>query len=141
MAKTKTNTRTNSRAAARGEKKPAIPARTIKRVLSNQSPSNAKSRTTLTTQAEAARQTVSSNATKEGVVISASEPTRISKQGIISKLLCRADGAAMLELTEATGWLPHSVRAAMSGLRKAGCDITRGRGSDGVSRFRIVSDV
>jgi len=32
----------------------------------------------------------------------------------------------MAELTEATGWLPHTVRAALAGLRKKGNIIDRG---------------
>lgn len=42
-------------------------------------------------------------------------------------LLRRPEGATMNELTSATGWLPHSARAVLTGLRKKGHDITRGK--------------
>ncbi len=35
-------------------------------------------------------------------------------------LLQRGDGAALAELVSATGWLPHTTRAALTGLRKRG---------------------
>lgn len=41
-------------------------------------------------------------------------------------LLRRPDGATVPELMAATGWLPHTTRAALTGLRKKGHTITRG---------------
>ena len=35
-------------------------------------------------------------------------------------MLQRKDGATLEEMTERTGWQSHSVRAAMTGLRKKG---------------------
>jgi DNA-binding transcriptional regulator PaaX len=37
----------------------------------------------------------------------------------------------------ATGWQEHSIRAALTGLRKAGRTVTRERNDDG-TRYRIV---
>jgi DNA-binding transcriptional regulator PaaX len=34
--------------------------------------------------------------------------------------LQRGDGASLAELVAATGWLPHTTRAALTGLRKRG---------------------
>lgn len=65
-------------------------------------------------------------------------PERASKKGSIASLLRRTNGASIAELTEATGWQQHSVRAAMTGLRKAGGEITRNKDADGVSRFRLT---
>ncbi len=36
----------------------------------------------------------------------------------------------MEDLTTATGWLPHTTRAALTGLRQSGYQITRTRGED-----------
>jgi hypothetical protein len=36
----------------------------------------------------------------------------------------------MPELIEATGWLPHTTRAALTGLRKKGHAIARGKRDD-----------
>lgn len=43
---------------------------------------------------------------------------------LVTELLQRPDGATITELTAATGWQAHSVRAVISGLRKKGHDVT-----------------
>lgn len=54
-----------------------------------------------------------------------STPPRETKTAILRKLLSRKSGADLTALQSATGWQPHSVRAALSGLRKAGYTIDR----------------
>ncbi len=48
-----------------------------------------------------------------------------TKTEILRKLLSRKSGADLATLQSATGWQAHSVRAALSGLRKAGFIIDR----------------
>jgi Protein of unknown function (DUF3489) len=48
-----------------------------------------------------------------------------SKLALVIDLLRRADGATIVDLTQATGWLPHTVRAALTGLRKRGYAVSR----------------
>lgn len=48
-----------------------------------------------------------------------------SKAAGLLRLLTTGTGASLDDMIEATGWQPHSVRAAMSGLRKRGFEITR----------------
>lgn len=43
-----------------------------------------------------------------------------SKAATLLEMLQRRDGATLDEMTERTGWQAHSVRAAMTGLRKKG---------------------
>lgn len=50
------------------------------------------------------------------------QPTKIER---VKKLLLRKPGADLATLTEATGWQPHSVRAALSGFRKSGYTVDR----------------
>ena len=50
---------------------------------------------------------------------------RETKTAILRQLLSRKAGADLAALQSATGWQPHSVRAALSGLRKAGYGIDR----------------
>lgn len=50
---------------------------------------------------------------------------RISKIAGVVALLTRPMGATMAEITAATDWLPHSSRAALTGLRKKGHRIER----------------
>jgi predicted ArsR family transcriptional regulator len=48
-----------------------------------------------------------------------------TKAAILRRLLNRKSGATVPALQKATGWQAHSVRAAMSGLRKTGFTIAR----------------
>ena len=57
--------------------------------------------------------------------ISKSTPARETKTQVLRKLLSRKAGADLAALQSATSWQPHSVRAALSGLRKAGFSIDR----------------
>ena len=64
----------------------------------------------------------------------------LNKKATIEALMRRPEGTAVAELMAATGWQEHSIRAALTGLRKAGCTITRDR-NDGPTRYRIVGAV
>lgn len=48
-----------------------------------------------------------------------------TKAAIIRRLLSRKTGADLTALQDATGWQPHSVRAALSTLRKVGYTVDR----------------
>ena len=48
------------------------------------------------------------------------------------------DGATLDEMVTATGWLPHTTRAALTGLKKKGHQLTSEK-TDGVRRYRIES--
>ncbi len=75
------------------------------------------------------------DAGKSGAVTTAG--ARPTKQAVILNLLRRAKGASIGDLTSAIGWQAHSVRAALTGLRKRGHDIERSVES-GASRYRII---
>ncbi|HVH49564.1 MAG TPA: DUF3489 domain-containing protein [Sphingomicrobium sp.] len=47
-------------------------------------------------------------------------PREGSKSATLLEMLQRKDGATLDEMTERTGWQSHTVRAAMTGLRKKG---------------------
>ena len=51
----------------------------------------------------------------------------------IRKLLRRPNGASIAQLQKVTGWKSHSVRAALTGLRKKGHNVTRGKDAKGVT--------
>lgn len=46
------------------------------------------------------------------------------KSELVLGMLREEEGASLAELVSATGWLPHSARAALTGLRKKGHIIT-----------------
>ncbi|MVA96281.1 DUF3489 domain-containing protein [Nitratireductor sp. CAU 1489] len=56
------------------------------------------------------------------------------------KRLNSARGASIADLCTLTGWQPHTVRAALSRLRKAGHPIARKAGKDGKAVYRIDAD-
>jgi hypothetical protein len=60
-----------------------------------------------------------------------------SKSAAVIALLQREQGATLIEMVEATGWLPHTTRAALTGLRKKGHAIAKGKRGD-VTCYTIV---
>jgi DNA-binding transcriptional regulator PaaX len=48
-------------------------------------------------------------------------------------------GASLDDLCKATGWQPHTVRAALSGMRKAGHVIDRTRDDAGKLCYRVTT--
>ena len=67
----------------------------------------------------------------------AAAPRDGSKLALVIELLRRADGATNIDLTQATGWLPHTTRAALTGLRKRGYTVIRERIGAGDSVYRV----
>ena len=63
-------------------------------------------------------------------------PKKGGKTEAILKLMRRKHGATVQALQEATGWQPHSVRAALTGLRKKGIDIERNKNGKGETIYR-----
>ena len=68
----------------------------------------------------------------------AAEPRAGSKQALVIGLLSNKTGATLEVIVKATGWLPHTTRAMLSGLRKRGSQIERSRHDDKGSIYRIV---
>ena len=58
---------------------------------------------------------------------------RQTKIDIVLGLLSRAEGATIGQLVSATGWLPHTTRAALTGLKKKGHTV----GSTKIDRTRL----
>jgi hypothetical protein len=67
------------------------------------------------------------------------EPRADSKQALIIKLLTRKSGVTLETMIEATGWLPHTTRAALTGLRKRGYAVLLERQDGKPSLYRIAS--
>lgn len=65
-------------------------------------------------------------------------PRTGSKLATVLALLARPEGAALDDLTAVTGWLPHTVRAALTCLRKKGHAVGRTRDADGRSTYRLT---
>jgi hypothetical protein len=62
-----------------------------------------------------------------------------SKAALVEELLQRSGGASLDDLCQATGWLPHTCRAFLTGLRKKGRTVERSKREDGVTIYRIAA--
>ncbi len=68
------------------------------------------------------------------------EPRPTSKIAAVVGLLSRSGGATLADLVAATGWLPHTTRAALTGLRKRGYVVMLARSNgDRGSAYSITS--
>lgn len=76
---------------------------------------------------EAARVTPQTDAVRAG-----------AKQAAVIDLLGRPSGASLNDLIEATGWLPHTTRAVLSGLRKRGFEVSSDKPDGGDRRYCIA---
>jgi hypothetical protein len=68
----------------------------------------------------------------KGEVAASTEPDtpRITKAGSVLALLRREEGATLADMMAATGWLPHTTRAALTGLRKKGHRLQKSKRDD-----------
>lgn len=61
---------------------------------------------------------------------------RVSKQDLILDLMRGEGGTSLATIIAASGWLPHTARAALTGLRKKGHAIEKAK-VDGETRYSI----
>lgn len=61
----------------------------------------------------------------------------LSKASILLELLGRDCGATLDQMVAATGWQPHTTRAALTGIRKKGHAVTSEK-TDGVRVYRVA---
>lgn len=65
-------------------------------------------------------------------------PKAPSKQQQLAALVLRDEGATLDQMIAATGWLPHTTRAALTGLKKKGYAISSDK-VNGVRTYRAVA--
>jgi hypothetical protein len=63
-----------------------------------------------------------------------------TKIDALIRLLSRSQGATVAQMQLATGWQPHSMRAALTGFSKKGYSIDRGKNVKGVTVYRVGKD-
>jgi len=68
----------------------------------------------------------------------AEQPLASTKRAQLINLLERPEGASVAEIGQRLGWLPHTVRAAITGLRKTGREVTRSKDADDRSVYRLA---
>jgi hypothetical protein len=64
-----------------------------------------------------------------------------TKASLVEALLSRSAGASLDDLCQATGWLPHTCRAFLTGLRKKGKTIVRSKREDGTTIYKLGTGV
>ena len=73
-------------------------------------------------------------------VIARSKSAPVRNRRKSSTLMSGPKGATLNELVEATDWLPHTTRAALTGLRKRGLSLERVKDEGRGSVYRIKED-
>ena len=56
------------------------------------------------------------------------------------KLLHCSSVVTIVQIQKVTGWKPHSIRAAITGLRKKGHDVLREKNANDVTIYHIAKD-
>lgn len=70
----------------------------------------------------------------------AATPSRpASKASLVLQLLLQPEGATIAQLVAATGWLPHTTRAALTGLKKKGHEVTSSKREGEERVYRVVA--
>lgn len=73
-----------------------------------------------------------------GVHVDPVSPKAPRKTSRILSMLQREEGTTLEQMVEATGWLPHTTRAALTGLRKKGHAIVRTK-VKGETRYTLAA--
>jgi hypothetical protein len=71
-------------------------------------------------------------------VSSLDTPRASTKRAMLIGMLERAQGASVTEIGQRLEWLPHTVRAAITGLRHAGRDVMRSKNESGQTVYRLA---
>lgn len=61
-----------------------------------------------------------------------------SKSNLVLTMLQRSEGATIVQLVAATDWLPHTTRAALTGLKKKGHEVTSGKAEGEERVYRVA---
>jgi hypothetical protein len=73
---------------------------------------------------------------RKGKAASAAAPREGTKKALVLSLLSRPEGATIDDLLSATKWLPHTTRAALTGLRKEGYEFAKSKNAEGETVYR-----
>jgi Protein of unknown function (DUF3489) len=91
-----------------------------------------------TKQARSRSKPIAARADWHAATASSAEPRASTKRAKLIGVLERPEGASVAEVGQLLCWLPHTVRAAITGLRKAGREVTRSKDADDRSVYRLV---
>ena len=66
------------------------------------------------------------------------KPPHGGKRALVLALLQREEGASIAAIMDATGWLAHSTRAALTGLRQSGHQLVRDKDDRNQTIYRLA---
>ena len=101
-------------------------------------PAAAKTKQRTRSTARSAPEPVSPTVVVAPTCPAAAPATKVTKRDQLAALLVRDAGATLDQMIAATGWLPHTTRAALTGLKKRGYGIDSDK-IDGVRTYRAVA--
>lgn len=104
--------------------------------LKSKSPATAVSSRIATSTKPARRRIVRKPAAAASIAVGPA--IKVSKRGQLAALLLRDEGTTLDQIIAETGWLPHTTRAALTGLKKLGYGIDSDK-IDGVRTYRAVA--
>ena len=84
-----------------------------------------------------ARKSMSALHPADSQIASTNATASSSKSSTVLALLAREHGASIADIVAATGWLPHTARATLTGFRRKGLVIARAREAD-VTTYRLL---
>ena len=67
------------------------------------------------------------------------EARSASKSSLVLQMLQRPEGATIAQLVAATGWLPHTTRAALTSLKKREHQVTSEKAEGEERVYRVVA--
>lgn len=70
------------------------------------------------------------NSASAAIIVPTPKPPRQTKSALLRTRLSEPGGASLASLIALTGWQAHTLRAALSGLRKEGLSLSRRRDGD-----------
>lgn len=76
-----------------------------------------------------------------GGVAAEPSPKRPNKSAAVLAMLQRPDGATLDQIVIATGWLPHTARAALTGLKKKGHKIISDKQAGCVRTYCLAVEI
>ena len=82
------------------------------------------------------RAAIASAQARKGKTPSDTRPREGTKKALVLSLLSRPEGATIDDLLSATSWLPHTTRAALTGLRKEGYEFAKSKNANGETVYR-----
>lgn len=62
-----------------------------------------------------------------------------SKSSLVLQMLQRPEGATIVQIVTETGWLPHTTRAALTGLKKKGREIVSEKAEGEGRVYRVAA--